>query len=113
MPTIDTQVGPARSQANNGSSKSSREGFTFTIPEAPGFFSSLRENFREWRRTKIPAEYARAGTVLPVTEMRPWYRDFGSQIKSTRLNSSHMSISYAVFCLKKKKITSVSSRREP
>src|SRR5690242_21068252 len=26
--------------------------------------------------------------------------------KSTRLNSSHMSISYAVFCLKKKKIIS-------
>src|SRR5690242_21470283 len=25
--------------------------------------------------------------------------------KSTRLNSSHMSISYAVFCLKKKKIS--------
>src|SRR4051812_49994299 len=27
--------------------------------------------------------------------------------KSTRLNSSHMSISYAVFCLKKKKIKSI------
>src|SRR5438477_6622232 len=27
--------------------------------------------------------------------------------KSTRLNSSHMSISYAVFCLKKKKLTSL------
>src|SRR5690242_20785211 len=27
--------------------------------------------------------------------------------KSTRLNSSHMSKSYAVFCLKKKKLTSV------
>src|SRR5690242_20872648 len=27
--------------------------------------------------------------------------------KSTRLNSSHMSISYAVFCLKKKKRTGV------
>src|SRR3712207_8028153 len=27
--------------------------------------------------------------------------------KSTRLNSSHANISYAVFCLKKKKITSV------
>src|SRR5262245_64495184 len=26
--------------------------------------------------------------------------------KSTRLNSSHLGISYAVFCLKKKKITS-------
>src|SRR5690242_20909569 len=29
-------------------------------------------------------------------------RDLGDR-KSTRLNSSHMSISYAVFCLKKKK----------
>src|SRR3712207_8694729 len=27
--------------------------------------------------------------------------------KSTRLNSSHANISYAVFCLKKKKITSI------
>src|SRR5438477_9208375 len=30
--------------------------------------------------------------------------DLFSDRKSTRLNSSHMSISYAVFCLKKKKI---------
>src|SRR5690242_20836864 len=29
--------------------------------------------------------------------------DFATDRKSTRLNSSHMSISYAVFCLKKKK----------
>src|SRR4051812_49667523 len=29
----------------------------------------------------------------------------GQDRKSTRLNSSHMSISYAVFCLKKKKNT--------
>src|SRR5438309_9209801 len=29
---------------------------------------------------------------------------FGSDRKSTRLNSSHSSISYAVFCLKKKNI---------
>src|SRR5256885_11495088 len=31
--------------------------------------------------------------------------------KSTRLNSSHLVISYAVFCLKKKKLT-VNTRRE-
>src|SRR2546427_2400219 len=31
--------------------------------------------------------------------------------KSTRLNSSHSQISYAVFCLKKKKIDDKSSRR--
>src|SRR5438477_6581407 len=30
-----------------------------------------------------------------------------SDRKSTRLNSSHMSISYAVFCLKKKKHTDI------
>src|SRR5690242_21374196 len=29
---------------------------------------------------------------------------YGKDRKSTRLNSSHMSISYAVFCLKKKRI---------
>src|SRR3712207_8493247 len=32
-----------------------------------------------------------------------WY--FRQDRKSTRLNSSHANISYAVFCLKKKKIT--------
>src|SRR3712207_8072275 len=31
--------------------------------------------------------------------------DLGSDRKSTRLNSSHANISYAVFCLKKKNIT--------
>src|SRR5699024_11552067 len=31
------------------------------------------------------------------------YRQLKSDRKSTRLNSSHVSISYAVFCLKKKK----------
>src|SRR5438045_5253786 len=31
------------------------------------------------------------------------FDDFASDRKSTRLNSSHLGISYAVFCLKKKK----------
>src|SRR6266480_19920 len=35
----------------------------------------------------------------------------GRDRKSTRLNSSHMSISYAVFCLKKKKRRSGSAER--
>src|SRR5947209_12922909 len=33
----------------------------------------------------------------------------GGDRKSTRLNSSHANISYAVFCLKKKKITGTTS----
>src|SRR3712207_7534360 len=36
-----------------------------------------------------------------------WLR--GEDRKSTRLNSSHANISYAVFCLKKKKLTTSSS----
>src|SRR3712207_6882781 len=34
---------------------------------------------------------------------------FGGDRKSTRLNSSHANISYAVFCLKKKKQKTISS----
>src|SRR5207253_11375087 len=44
----------------------------------------------------VERKAARSGTVLPLRS-----RDR----KSTRLNSSHVAISYAVFCLKKKKPT--------
>src|SRR5690242_20919318 len=37
-----------------------------------------------------------------VWGLLPLAADYGKDRKSTRLNSSHMSISYAVFCLKKK-----------
>src|SRR5947209_13575831 len=39
---------------------------------------------------------------LPPTP-KGWVRDYFLDRKSTRLNSSHANISYAVFCLKKKK----------
>src|SRR5690242_21393773 len=38
-----------------------------------------------------------------VKRAPPEHRRLRKDRKSTRLNSSHMSISYAVFCLKKKK----------
>src|SRR5437899_9958995 len=45
-------------------------------------------------------------------ELRPWQNRFSTTLgeatrdrKSTRLNSSHLGISYAVFCLKKKNKT--------
>src|SRR5207249_6708906 len=47
--------------------------------------------------TLSAVERLQALTYLGATELREGDR------KSTRLNSSHVSISYAVFCLKKKK----------
>src|SRR3712207_8446391 len=40
---------------------------------------------------------------LPIWRFNRAYRSLRSDRKSTRLNSSHANISYAVFCLKKKK----------
>src|SRR5437773_9035620 len=57
--------------------------------------------FRSRLRRRLPVE--RRDLVLEVS-----LADVGRQPlrdrKSTRLNSSHITISYAVFCLKKKKI---------
>src|SRR3712207_7993623 len=43
---------------------------------------------------------------------RPFHKSYGGRElqdrKSTRLNSSHANISYAVFCLKKKKLHTIS-----
>src|SRR5689334_24579612 len=44
----------------------------------------------------------RAGYVIGCDGARSLVRRFIGDRKSTRLNSSHSSISYAVFCLKKK-----------
>src|SRR2546430_17715199 len=45
----------------------------------------------------------RAGRLARVAADLPWPGNVWIDRKSTRLNSSHSQISYAVFCLKKKK----------
>src|SRR5438094_10597133 len=58
-----------------------------------------------------PVRRSKRLKVLPCAEVRPeCFGNVGRQLrdrwvdrKSTRLNSSHRTISYAVFCLKKKK----------
>src|SRR5260221_4297900 len=52
-------------------------------------------------RAQVPSESERA-------KFDQWY---GTDRKSTRLNSSHTVISYAVFCLKKKHILKISRYR--
>src|SRR3712207_8857997 len=67
---------------------------------------------RTVRLSKLPHQFTLALTSEPTLDDA---RDAGAQDareaqvvldrKSTRLNSSHANISYAVFCLKKKKTT--------
>src|SRR5437868_12963712 len=60
------------------------------------------------RSTLFPYTTLFRSEPLPVgdplwTAPNLWVTPHASDRKSTRLNSSHVSISYAVFCLKKKK----------
>src|SRR3712207_59344 len=61
---------------------------------------------RDWERIDIAGYHFHLGSQL--TEVAPFRAALGTLAglgdrKSTRLNSSHANISYAVFCLKKKK----------
>src|SRR5690348_17794479 len=60
------------------------------------------------RRHVRPSDVARPAVSLPC-RARGHRLVGGLDRKSTRLNSSHPSISYAVFCLKKKKFESYTS----
>src|SRR3712207_8927198 len=58
-----------------------------------------------WQRTtdrRVLAPRPRSGQDLAASQSQSPERAVGDR-KSTRLNSSHANISYAVFCLKKKK----------
>src|SRR3712207_5894379 len=70
----------------------------------PNLQLSLTNDYQEWHRH----------FMYPGGWVQQWCGDWGTteygclaikkDRKSTRLNSSHANISYAVFCLKKKKI---------
>src|SRR2546426_6448638 len=47
--------------------------------------------------------YASTTKLIPWQESEAYFLARNTDRKSTRLNSSHLVISYAVFCLKKKK----------
>src|SRR5256885_3107881 len=57
---------------------------------------ALRRPSKEWVRPTLRVRWARQGRLARRSRSKPRGR------KSTRLNSSHLVISYAVFCLKKK-----------
>src|SRR5207249_9878654 len=74
--------------------------FFFTRP-APTLFSTL--SLHDALPISLPSATSLSSTtspkLLPSANNSKWRCEIGS----TRLNSSHVSISYAVFCLKKKK----------
>src|ERR1035438_10782024 len=99
---IDDQIAELRAMLD-GDTKP-----TATTPEAPTgkrkkFSASARRHMKEAqhrRWAKIRGESAPA-PAMPETS-KPKRKLSKSDRKSTRLNSSHLGISYAVFCLKKK-----------
>src|SRR2546430_1974410 len=78
----------------------------FRSPLVPGRAPELRRQLRRQERRRRPRRQARdhlGGGRRPEPDADlPRAR---ADRKSTRLNSSHSQISYAVFCLKKKKNT--------
>src|SRR2546427_2975272 len=60
-----------------------------------------RQESFEWKIRRLPS--ASRQSMAGGSHGRAAYREANGDRKSTRLNSSHSQISYAVFCLKKKK----------
>src|SRR5690554_7429861 len=80
-----------------------------TVHHRPKKLNHHLYNFRKFLRHMILAKAFTESLPLWLLAVhksvrkRIGFRDFGPDRKSTRLNSSHVRISYAVFCLKKKK----------
>src|SRR5690606_41841389 len=62
----------------------------------------MRQNVIDWFSTTMESRKNSPDTPIIVIMQRLHENDDWRDRKSTRLNSSHVKISYAVFCLKKK-----------
>src|SRR3712207_7404104 len=75
-------------------------------------FSAVRRAMQRLDRFEFSQSYLAHGykeLTIPPAADGGWRMEKHADRKSTRLNSSHANISYAVFCLKKKKITKIRS----
>src|SRR3712207_7547284 len=81
--------------------------FQGTIKSAVAFGALLSQGIGDTIRVSLsapPAEEVKVGNqILESLNLRQRGLEIVRDRKSTRLNSSHANISYAVFCLKKKK----------
>src|SRR3712207_9548055 len=63
--------------------------------------SAMAAKARRWRSSTLMPE-KHNGSAVGISVRSAGGRGWGTDRKSTRLNSSHANISYAVFCLTKK-----------
>src|SRR3712207_8207266 len=68
----------------------------------PALFRSLELDDRRLDLPRRHVDLALAPAPLPLRHLGVAHQEVAEDRKSTRLNSSHANISYAVFCLKKK-----------
>src|SRR5438045_6076735 len=71
-----------------------------------------RSVVRPWRAAHGSVRHAAVAATDTTSRRPPVVRVVLTDRKSTRLNSSHLGISYAVFCLKKKKTTPISREQQ-
>src|SRR5690242_13560332 len=78
--------------------------FTNHFASKEAFGLEILERYHDMTSAAVSATLRNDG-LAPLRRLRAWIDGQLEYLdrKSTRLNSSHMSISYAVFCLKKKK----------
>src|SRR5258708_18211028 len=82
----------ASAEAPQKNARPSKDSTNLNFTKPPGIELFLRAQKPAWARS----------AEKPIITIRDGVE--GQDRKSTRLNSSHQIISYAVFCLKKKKI---------
>ena len=84
MPTSDIQVRTTTEQPKAGGTTPPEPVYQLTFLETPPLLISVIQQivslFREPKIT-VPRKYYRGEAALPLTEMRPWYRDLPSQIR--------------------------------
>src|SRR5439155_22365396 len=69
-----------------------------------GCYSTKRQSILDWIRGSDDLAFSKIaydGTTLFIADQKAVQGRSAEDRKSTRLNSSHVAISYAVFCLKK------------
>src|SRR3712207_8365114 len=78
--------------------------YTLSLHDAlPIYSATASVRSSNGARGKAPSPLASPKVIVCLGELLDFIDDREQDRKSTRLNSSHANISYAVFCLKKKK----------